>query len=164
MTVKDLAQYLKLSDMMIYKLAQNGDIPAAKIGSAWRFSQEEIDSWLIKKGVGGRSLPASAGDVLEDFVSDLKEEFKENLVEAILFGSYARGDAVPGSDLDVLVVLKIISDYWEIKSKINDIAYSNTFDKDRPIVITHVLMTQEDFLTGVSPLIINIRKEGIKAA
>lgn len=46
LTVKEVAQYLKLSTDLIYKLAQQGRIPASKVGSAWRFKKEKIDRWM----------------------------------------------------------------------------------------------------------------------
>ena len=46
LTVKEVAQYLKLSTDLIYKLAQQGSIPASKVGTAWRFKKEKIDRWM----------------------------------------------------------------------------------------------------------------------
>ena len=46
LTVKEVAQYLKLSTDLIYKLAQQGRIPASKVGAAWRFKREKIDRWM----------------------------------------------------------------------------------------------------------------------
>ena len=46
MTVKDVAEYLKLSTDLIYKLAQHGNIPVTKVGSQWRFKKEKIDEWM----------------------------------------------------------------------------------------------------------------------
>jgi len=46
LTVKEVAKYLKLSTDLIYKLAQQGRIPASKVGSAWRFRKEKIDRWM----------------------------------------------------------------------------------------------------------------------
>ena len=42
LTVKDAAQFLKLSEMTILRLANQGLIPGAKIGRQWRFSKEAI--------------------------------------------------------------------------------------------------------------------------
>ena len=49
LTVKEVAQYLKLSPDLIYKLAQQGKIPASKVGTAWRFKREKIDQWMEAK-------------------------------------------------------------------------------------------------------------------
>lgn len=46
LTVKEVAQYLKFSPDLIYKLAQQGKIPASKVGTAWRFKREKIDQWM----------------------------------------------------------------------------------------------------------------------
>lgn len=46
LTVKEVAEYLKLSTDLVYKFAQRGKIPVSKIGNQWRFDREEIDSWV----------------------------------------------------------------------------------------------------------------------
>ena len=46
MTVKQVADYLKLSADLIYKLAQQGEIPASKVRSRWRFKRAKIDEWM----------------------------------------------------------------------------------------------------------------------
>lgn len=51
MTAQELSAYLKITTTTIYKLAQQGVIPAFKIGSEWRFKKELIDRWL-EKGIG----------------------------------------------------------------------------------------------------------------
>ncbi len=51
MTVKDVAEYLKLSPDMIYRLAQQGKIPVSKVGSRWRFKKEKIDQWMEDRQV-----------------------------------------------------------------------------------------------------------------
>ena len=61
MTVKELAGYLRVSDDLIYQMAQNGRIPASKIGAQWRFDGEEIDDWMRRQrpGLGRRIGQAS---------------------------------------------------------------------------------------------------------
>lgn len=49
MTVKEVSNYLRVSTDLIYKLAQQGKIPASKIASSWRFDREEIDKWMKEK-------------------------------------------------------------------------------------------------------------------
>lgn len=45
MKVKDVAAYLQISKDLIYKWAQEGKIPASKLGNQWRFKREEVDEW-----------------------------------------------------------------------------------------------------------------------
>ncbi len=49
MNIKEVAGYLGVHTSTIYKYAQQGIIPAFKIGSDWRFSAEHIDQWIEKK-------------------------------------------------------------------------------------------------------------------
>jgi excisionase family DNA binding protein len=46
MTAQELARYLRLAEATIYKLAQEGKIPAVKVGRTWRFKKELIDDWF----------------------------------------------------------------------------------------------------------------------
>ena len=46
LTLEELHGYLKNPKPTLYALAQNGRIPAAKIGKHWRFRRGEVDEWL----------------------------------------------------------------------------------------------------------------------
>jgi excisionase family DNA binding protein len=46
MNVEEVADYLRVAPATIYRLAQQGKIPGAKVGRSWRFSKERIDRWL----------------------------------------------------------------------------------------------------------------------
>lgn len=50
LTVKELAEYLKLNEKTAYRLAARKDIPGFKIGGSWRFRKSEIDAWIEKQG------------------------------------------------------------------------------------------------------------------
>ncbi|MBI3320999.1 MAG: helix-turn-helix domain-containing protein [Candidatus Omnitrophica bacterium] len=46
MTLREVAQYLGLHAMTVYKLTREGRMPAAKIGGQWRFKRDVLDQWL----------------------------------------------------------------------------------------------------------------------
>ena len=46
MTLEEVAKYLKLKPQTIYTWAQNGKIPAAKLGKERRFRKSVIDRWF----------------------------------------------------------------------------------------------------------------------
>ena len=46
MTTKEVANYLKLHEITICKLASHAQIPAFRLGRVWRFDKELIDIWL----------------------------------------------------------------------------------------------------------------------
>ena len=49
MTIEELAGYLRLKTVTIYKHAQGGKIPGFKVGSKWRFKKETIDRWIFQR-------------------------------------------------------------------------------------------------------------------
>jgi excisionase family DNA binding protein len=46
LTIDELVEYLKIAKSTLYKLAQEGRIPAQKVGKHWRFRKAAIDRWL----------------------------------------------------------------------------------------------------------------------
>ena len=50
MTTREIANYLRLHELTICKLAGEGKIPAIRIGRLWRFDKEVIDRWINKGG------------------------------------------------------------------------------------------------------------------
>ena len=46
MTIAEMSKYLKISRSTLYKLAQEGKLPAQKVGRHWRFHREAVDEWL----------------------------------------------------------------------------------------------------------------------
>ena len=46
MTLREVAGYLGLHVMTVYKLTREGRVPAAKIGGQWRFKRDVLEEWL----------------------------------------------------------------------------------------------------------------------
>lgn len=46
LTLQEVAVYLKAGKRTVYRLAQQGDIPAFKLGGTWRFRRDELDRWI----------------------------------------------------------------------------------------------------------------------
>ncbi len=61
MTVKELAEYLKIAEKTAYRFASEGKVPCFKVGSAWRFKKSEVDGW-IKQQSEGRISSKSESD------------------------------------------------------------------------------------------------------
>ncbi len=49
MTMKEVADYLKLNEKTAYRLTADGKLPAFKVGGSWRFRKSEIDRWIIEQ-------------------------------------------------------------------------------------------------------------------
>ena len=46
MTVKEVAEYLRLDEHTIYRMMRKGKIPAYKVAGRWRFKKNTIEEWL----------------------------------------------------------------------------------------------------------------------
>ncbi|MCS7151008.1 MAG: nucleotidyltransferase domain-containing protein [Endomicrobia bacterium] len=96
---------------------------------------------------------------LNELVEKLKKLYGHNLSEVILYGSKARGDAKKYSDIDIMIVLKEYNEWYEefekIFSIVNEVCYKYE------ILISYVIKSEEEFLNRDTPLLLNVRKEGI---
>lgn len=46
MSVREVAEYLRISVYTVYRLAEQGKLPGRKVGKYWRFHRGAIISWL----------------------------------------------------------------------------------------------------------------------
>ena len=57
---------------------------------------------------------------LNGMVQSLCQEFREQLVAVVVYGSHARGTATPGSDVDLLVVVRGLPRDWGSIHRLED--------------------------------------------
>lgn len=55
MTIGELADYLKVTERTIYRLAAAKKIPAFKVGGSWRFASVDIEIWIKQQTTAGTS-------------------------------------------------------------------------------------------------------------
>lgn len=57
LTLKEVAQLLKVAEKTVYTMSQKQELPAFKVGGQWRFRREDINRWIdqqqAKWAVGG---------------------------------------------------------------------------------------------------------------
>jgi excisionase family DNA binding protein len=84
MTTREASEYLKLSYITLYKLAQQGEIPAYKLGGHWRFNRTVLDNWFANKSKVMERNVLIIGDDLDTLeISNLitnREDFKVTTV------------------------------------------------------------------------------------
>lgn len=51
-TITEVADYLKVTERTIYRLAGAKKIPACKVGGMWRFSRVDIEAWIKQQSIG----------------------------------------------------------------------------------------------------------------
>ena len=101
--------------------------------------------------------------LVRELCSGLKPLFPHGSMEAILFGSYARGDAENDSDIDVMVLVDAPREYiaektWEISGIAADLLLNSGIVVS-PIVENRSYFQQNaDFL----PFYKNVIREGVR--
>jgi excisionase family DNA binding protein len=49
LTVKEVAEYLRVNQYTVYRLVSQKKLPAFKVGSQWRFERSVLDNWLKRQ-------------------------------------------------------------------------------------------------------------------
>ena len=76
MTLREVADYLRVIRKTIYRLLGQSKIPATKVGNQWRFDKASIDEWLQRS-----SVTATANILVIDNKKVIRALFKDVLEE-----------------------------------------------------------------------------------
>ena len=100
-------------------------------------------------------------EIIDAFKADLKQLYGDNLHSLILYGSLARGEETEESDIDLIVVLKEMGDFWEEVRRIDELESSLEEKNSFGVLISAIPLSLQDMGKTVTPLLLNVRKEGI---
>lgn len=97
--------------------------------------------------------------ILQSFKTEISKLYGKRLKKVVLYGSLARNEATDDSDIDILVILEgHITPGKEIDRMIDIITDINM---KYQVLISVYPVSENDYLTVKSPLLLNVRKEGI---
>jgi predicted nucleotidyltransferase len=132
----------------------------------WLRDESLISDKDADRGIGARpdpQLPAMSKSfdvkgIARDVTHDLRGLYGERLRNVILYGSWARGDAHPESDIDLLVVLDRFDNAWKEHARMSDILDKHSLDNDT--VVSALVVTEQDYAVGQRPVLARVRAEG----
>jgi len=81
LTLKEVAQYIKLNERTILKMAHNNEIPAKKIGNQWRFVLSKVDDWLSEQIEKVDTSDLNALITTEPHIVPISRFFSPELIE-----------------------------------------------------------------------------------
>lgn len=96
---------------------------------------------------------------LRQFVDELRALYGPRLDRVVLYGSRARGETQEDSDVDLLVVLSPLPDFWAELSRIAPVASRVSLEWD--VVLSAIPVDAAEFADPHSPLLISSRREGV---
>jgi len=97
--------------------------------------------------------------ILKEYRARLQEVLGDDLNSMVLYGFQARGEAVAGSDIDVLCVMKKPFDYGELILRTSEITAEISLKHD--VVLSRSFARLEDYKTRQTPFLMNVRREGV---
>lgn len=107
--------------------------------------------------------PQEVNTIIRELCSGLRPIFPQGSMEAILFGSYARGEADAESDIDVMVLVDssrqdISEKTWEISSVAAGLLL------DRGVMVSPIVENRRYFQDklAILPFYQNIAREGVR--
>jgi predicted nucleotidyltransferase len=105
------------------------------------------------------AMTATLHEILQEFRDGLERIYGQRLAGLILFGSQARGEASPDSDIDVMVVLRGSVNPHEEIHRLS--AFKSQLCLKYDVVISCVYVSEAEYRHGESPLMLNVRREGV---
>jgi Uncharacterised protein family (UPF0158)/Nucleotidyltransferase domain len=138
--------------------------------------ERRVIEWLADQGLLERSLAEREALAREDpqlpeltsgfdpmevataVAGDLRALYGRRLRRMLLFGSWARGDAHPESDIDLLVVLDRVESPWEELRRMDEILWRHSYRNDA--VISAVPVGEDELGEAARPLLIRAQTEG----
>lgn len=147
----------------------------------FRFHDARIErraiSWLVEEGLVDHAaaeraiaqrpdpqLPELSGpfdphQIARDVARDLRQLYGERLGSVLLFGSWARGDAHPESDIDLLVILDQVDSVWDELRRMDAVLWRHSFDNDT--VVTALPVAKGDVEERKKPVLVRAQAEGL---
>ena len=95
--------------------------------------------------------------LLQDLKRALHDVYGENLRGLYLYGSFARQEEDPESDLDVIIVLRDFEDYWEEVHRTGSVISRISLQYE--VALSPVRVREREWLKEDAPFLNGVRKE-----
>ena len=108
-------------------------------------------------------MPVTLNTLLEQYVEEIKRIYGERLKSVILYGSYARGDFKPDSDIDIMILIDLTD--MELEKYRKQLSWATyDFNEEHDMDIKPIAKSNAHFRKwlGVYPFYTNVQREGIE--
>ncbi len=108
-------------------------------------------------------MPQTMQQLIQQYVSNLHDIYGSHLRQIILYGSYARGDFRPDSDIDIMILLDLSDiDIKKYRHQLSDMTFD--FNMDYDVDIKPIAKSEEHYRKWVDnyPFYSNVNREGVR--
>jgi len=142
------------------------DVRMERRALGWLTDQGLVDEEASGRAIEARpdpDLPQISGpfdplEIARQVANDLRPLYGDRLRRVLLFGSWARGDAHPESDIDLLVVLDRVDSPWAELERMDGILDRHSVDNET--VISAVPVGEGELAEPVIPVLMRATTEG----
>jgi predicted nucleotidyltransferase len=139
-----------------------------------RLRRRAID-WLVDQAVISEATASAARSdwpepsvasptdpLAREVALDLRALYGDRLVDVLIFGSRARGEATDESDLDLLVVLDSVPSRWAEHMRMDEVLWRHTYRSG--IVVTAFPVDAARFDMPDEPFLVRAKADGLRVA
>ena len=108
-------------------------------------------------------MPQTMQQLIQQYVSNIHDIYGSHLRQIILYGSYARGDFRPNSDIDIMILLDLSDiDIKKYRHQLSDMTFD--FNMDYDVDIKPIAKSEEHYRKWVDnyPFYSNVNREGVR--
>ena len=98
---------------------------------------------------------------MKELKAGLVRIYGDRLKGVYLYGSYARGDYRPGSDVDVMILLSDYKNYWKELRRSSQLASDVSLEYE--VTVSRLLIKETQWQESAMPVVRNIHKDGLPA-
>jgi hypothetical protein len=143
------------------------DVRGERRAIDWLLEQELVDPAEAEaaialrpdRAVGGVPELMDAQGVAGRVKRDLRRLYRDRLRGVLMIGPWARGDAHPESELELLVVLDDVADRWEERRRMDRVMWRHSVRNDTVVLCAPV--TEEELDDAGTPLLARAMAEAV---
>ncbi len=108
-------------------------------------------------------MPVMINNLLKQYVEEVRKIYGNHLKSVVLYGSYARGDFRPDSDIDIMILVDLTD--MEVEQYRKQLSWSTyDFNEEHHTDIKPIAKSDAHFKKwlGVYPFYTDVQKEGVE--